>query len=218
MTETPPLHYEILTEEPSAKVFLETLLARKTIIRGIDSYKISSFEGKTELLKILPDKLRAYWERIPLLQAQGFELCIIVLIDKDNDDCKVLKDKLEQIARNVNLSTPSSRSNGIFRVLFRIAIGELENWYFGDETAVCNAFPRVKSFANKEKYRDPDAIPDGWEAFEDLLKQAHELKPKEKLKKSETAEKIAAYFNPQDNRSPSFQVFYKGFEDFRLIY
>ena len=55
----------------------------------------------------------------------------------------------------------------------RIAIEELEAWYFGDWTAVVQAWPRVSANVPAQRgYRDPDAIPGGtWQAFECVLQR-----------------------------------------------
>lgn len=89
----------------------------------------------------------------------------------------------------------------------RIAIEELEAWYFGDWEAVCQAYPRVPpSVPERRGYRDPDSIQSGTcEAFERILKKHRYLRTG--LRKIEVAAAIAPYINPTRNRSRSFRAF-----------
>lgn len=49
-----------------------------------------------------------------------------------------------------------------FQVLNRLAIEELEAWFFGDVAALHSAYPRVPStLGRRSRYRDPDAIRGG---------------------------------------------------------
>jgi len=71
----------------------------------------------------------------------------------------------------------------------RIAIEELEAWFFGDVDALHAAYPRVsRHLANKAPYRDPDAITGGTaEALGRVLKAYYRTG----LLKTEVAKKIA---------------------------
>ena len=51
-------HIDVLTEESSAKEFLHIILPR--ILEDTDTYNIYSYQGKQDLLKKLPYRLRAY--------------------------------------------------------------------------------------------------------------------------------------------------------------
>lgn len=85
-----------------------------------------------------------------------------------------LKARLETAAAQAGLSTRSRPARGTHRVINRLAIEELEAWYFGDWEAVQTAYPKVSSAVpRKSSYRDPDQIPGGtWETFERVLQQA----------------------------------------------
>jgi hypothetical protein len=89
----------------------------------------------------------------------------------------------------------------------RIAIEELEAWYFGDWNAVKSAYPRVStSIPQKEAFRNPDAISGGtWEAFERLMKKAGYFEGG--LRKIEAARQIGRQVDWQRNSSLSFQYF-----------
>ena len=98
---------------------------------------------------------------------------IVVVVDRDDDDCHVLKRQLEAVARRVGLRTRTRSVNAPWQLVNRIAI-ELEAWYFGDWDAVRSAFPRASAnMPRRASFRNPEAIAGGtWEAFERVM-QAH---------------------------------------------
>lgn len=197
------MHFEILVEEPSAEKTLDNLLPK--IITGEHTYKIITFQGKNDLLLKLPAILRGYSKWI------NQDYRIIVLIDRDSSDCHELKNRLEKFAIDAGLTTKSSvQINAPFNVLNRIAIEELEAWFFGDTQAMLQAYPRLPSkFSRNRNLRDPDNIQGGtWEALEKLLQRAGYYKTG--LRKIETADKISQYMSPLHNRSRSFQIFWEG--------
>jgi hypothetical protein len=136
-------------------------------------------------------------------------LKVAVLVDRDDDDCLVLKKQLEDHAANARLTTPAS--DGVsFQVLNRIVVEELEAWFLGDPEALNQAYPKVPvSLANQARYRDPDAIKGGtWEALEAvLIKHGYH---RSGLRKMQAATEIAQHMNVESNRSKSFQVFRDG--------
>ena len=89
----------------------------------------------------------------------------------------------------------------------RIAVEELEAWFFGDWTAVQTAYPRVSaSQVSKQGFLDPDAVLSGtWEALERVLKKAGYFKTG--LRKMECAKQVAQHMEPARNASRSFQAF-----------
>ena len=145
--------------------FLQTLLARMLV--GESTFAIHSFQGKNNLLKKLPNRLRGYSKWIP----ENYR--IVVVLDRDDDDCRALKNQLETIATKSGLITRSRASGHPWQVVNRIAIEELEAWYFGDWEAVCKAFPRVPpTIPKRAPYRNPDSIQGGtWESFERVMKR-----------------------------------------------
>ncbi|MBE9116371.1 DUF4276 family protein [Lusitaniella coriacea LEGE 07157] len=195
-------HLEVLVEEYSAEVALENLLPK--ILTSDLGFKIHSFRGKKDLLKKLPQRLKGYRSWLPE------DWRIVVLCDRDDEDCQKLKKMLEDCAISNGVMTKSSSSNPQFTLLNRIAIEELEAWFLGDATAINQAYPKIaKSFANRERYRDPDVIRGGtWEALEALLQKKGYYQGG--LNKVEVARTISEYMQPQNNRSLSFQCFYSG--------
>jgi hypothetical protein len=189
---------DFIVEEPSMEAFLRVVLP---MILGRTQFKIRPFQSKDQLLKHLPIRLQGYAQWIPANHK------IIVLVDRDNEDCERLKAQLEQIALNVGLATRSQPAGGQFTVINRIVIEELEAWYFGDWQAVQNAYPRVSpAIPRQQRYRDPDAIQGGtWEHFERILQRAGYYK--NRLRKIEAAQSIGPFLDPENNRSHSFQCF-----------
>ena len=190
-------------EEASLESALTQLLPK--ILPSTVSSKIHAFRGKPDLLAKLPDRLKGYQAWLPP------DWKIVILIDKDREDCLELKEKLEIMAISSGLITKSScQKDKSFQVLNRIVVEELEAWFFGDVQAIRQAYPKVSAnLANQQPYRDPDAIKGGTaEALERVLKKAG-YHPGG-LEKNKASSEISQYMNPESNRSKSFQVFYQG--------
>jgi hypothetical protein len=188
-----------MVEESSSEAALTELLPK--ILRSGITWQINPHQGKQDLIKKLPNRLKGFSEWLPE------DWYIFVLIDKDKDDCLELKQKLEQIATDANLKTKGSQISGRIQVVNRIAIEEFEAWFFGDITALSTAFPGVPdSLSSRAKFRNPDAIPGGtWEALEIVLQKAGYYRSG--LQKIDAAKKIAGCMNPSANLSSSFCCF-----------
>ncbi len=191
-------HLVVFVEEPSMAAALESLLPK---IVGALSFRIIQFQCKNDLVKKLPDRLRGYrW--IPENWA------ILVLVDRDDDDCAALKDTLEQAATTAGFVTKTcAGKEQSFQVINRIVVEELESWFFGDWTATRKAYPRLpETVPQKEQFRNPDAISGGtWEALERLLQRAGYFATG--LRKIECARAIAGSMDAENNTSHSFTVF-----------
>ena len=196
------MHLEILIEEPSAQPVLENLLPK---IAPGTTFRLITFQGKKDLLTKLPHRLAAYANWLPT------DHKIVVLIDEDRQDCRRLKQELETAAQQANLATKSHPdAEGRFIVLNRIAVEELEAWFFGDLAALRTAYPRIPASLNKKQnYRYPDQIMGGtWEALERVLQQAGYFAGG--LPKTKVAKDVAPHMQPEINLSPSFQTFRHG--------
>jgi hypothetical protein len=195
------MRLDFFVEEPSAEAALVNLVPH-ILEEHYDEleYDIYTFQGKMDLLKKLPQRLLPYHQWMQ----NDPDLRVIVLVDRDDDDCVQLKQRLETMASDVGLVTRTMNPDQ-FHVINRIAIEELEAWFFGDVESLRMAYPRVSpNLGQKQGYRDPDAIRGGtWERLERILKDYHPGG----LEKIRAAEEISQHMEPDRNRSKSFQVF-----------
>ena len=201
------MRLDFYVEEPSAEAALVNLIPVVLTEHYEDfDFDIYTFQGKKDLLKKLPQRLAPYKHWVKTDPA----LRVIVLIDRDEEDCRELKQALESIAHAADLPTRTSNPTQ-FHVINRIAIEELEAWFFGDVSAINAAYPRVpESLGEKARFRDPDAIRGGtWEQLERVLQDYHPGG----LEKIRAAEDISAHMQPDRNRSKSFQAFRDALRD-----
>mgnify|MGYP005853040559 CR=1 FL=1 len=159
-------HIEFLVEEESAEAYLRGLLPQ--LLGEGTSFAIHPHQGKDDLIEKLPKRLRGYASWLP-------ESCrIVVLVDRDKDDCRKLKQAIERMAVEAGLVTRSRARGRGWQVAIRIAVEELEAWFFGDWEALrrcCTGLPAT--LRRKAAYRDADAIEGGTaEALERVLQKA----------------------------------------------
>lgn len=188
-------------EDPSTEAAVRLLIPK--IVEGI-SFEVYAYQCKQDLLGKLPARLRGYAAWLPP------EWRIVVVVDRDDDDCIQLKAKLKGAVDGASLSGRADAKRSGIRVLTRIAVEELEAWFFGDWVAVQTAYPGVSpNVPAKQGFRDCDAIAGGtWESLERLLQRAGYFKTG--LRKIEAARAIAQHMEPRRNRSRSFQCFAAG--------
>lgn len=193
-------HVEVLVEEPSMEAALRVLLPQ---LLGEVSFEIYPHQSKQDLLGKLASRLHGYANR-RAGDAWFRDHCrILIVVDRDDDDCHELKKRIDELAAAAGLSAKGPGR----QLISRIAIEELEAWYFGDWQAVRAVYPKVSPYVpTHSRYRDPDAIGGGtWEAFERVLKSAGYFSGG--LRKIEAARLIAAKMDATVNTSRSFQVF-----------
>jgi hypothetical protein len=189
----------VMVEEESAEVALHSILPK--LLPGSE-FQIIRFQGKQDMLRNLLARLRGFKSWLPK------NWLLMVLVDRDQDRCEDLKNRLEAIATEAGLvSKSAARSGSRFQVVNRIVIEELESWFFGDWEAVRREFPRVpQTIPAQQKYRDPDSITGGtWEALERVFKRHGYFNSG--LRKIELARSVAPHMDPARNTSRSFQVF-----------
>lgn len=184
-------------EEPSMEALLTSLLPR---VIGDVEFRIYTSQNKIDLLQHLPARLRGYSAWLPDSHR------VVVVVDRDDDDCLALKGRLDDAARSAGLVTRSSGRGAAWQLASRIAIEELEAWYFGNWQAVRAAFPRAPATVpSKARFRDPDAVAGGtWEAFEQVMKAVGYFPGG--LEKVNAAREIGMRITPAENRSRSFQA------------
>ncbi|RQW77171.1 MAG: DUF4276 family protein [Methanothrix sp.] len=203
------MHIVFLVEELSAEAALLNILPK--ILGASASFEIHPYQCKDDLLSKLPQVMRGYAKWLP------DDWSIVVLIDEDRSDCDALKGRMEEAADAARLVTRtkagSSNCHERFQVLNRIAIEELEAWFFGDVHAINQAYPRVpKTLGYRSRYKDPDSIKGGtWESLERELKKSGYFSGG--LRKIEAAKTISAFIEPERNNSKSFQVFREGLRE-----
>jgi len=190
-------HLEVLVEEPSAEAAFRILLPK---MLGGASFAVYAHSCKHDLLKRLPERLRGYASWLP------DDWRIVVVVDRDDDDCANLEKRLEAMAAEASLTTKSKSQSKHFAVVNRLAVEELEAWYFGDWKAVQQAYPNVNAnIPAQAKYRASDHIKGGtWEAFERVMKASGYFKTG--LRKIEVARAVAEHMEPSRNTSPSFRA------------
>lgn len=194
---------EVLVEEESAEEALKPLLSNLLRSRQI-RVNIRKFQGKPDLLKKLPLRLAGY----AASRRRGVDVRVVVLVDRDTDDCVELKRQLDKIARGAGL-VPRSDTPGAFHVLNRIAVRELESWYFGDWCAVRKAFPKVAKDVPRKYRSNPDQAQGKCsDAFEKIL-AAGGVRV---VSKPDWGRRIGPHLSLNENRSPSFLAFIQGVE------
>lgn len=181
------------------EAFLAMLLPR--LLDGRATFKIHPHRGKGDLVAKLNARLRAYAAWLPT------DWRIVVVVDRDDDDCRSLKLRMEQAAADAGLATRTAAAHPHWHVANRIAIEELEAWYFGDWATVRKVYPRVApSVPKRSAYRNPDAIAGGtWEALQRVLQRAGYFTSG--LRKAEIAGEMGRRIDPLTNTSASFAVF-----------
>ena len=182
-----PINLVFMLEEESAKHLLKELLPRILSEFQSVTYKFIPHQGKGDLQKSIPIKIRAW------LTPNTF---FIILHDQDSHDCRKLKEKLKQLCVQNNKHEP----------LIRIVCQELEAWYFGDLDAVEKAFPSFKAnnYKNKRRFKNPDAI----------NKPSDELKRIVRgFNKSIAARKVPRHMNIDKNASTSFNHLVSGLKN-----
>ena len=194
------MHIEFLVEEPSAEAALRNLVPR--IVGPSVSFDVHTYQGKSDLLAKLPHRLKGYRPWLPA------DWRIVVLVDEDRHDCRDIKSQMEDAARIAGFRTrSSSQARSAYEVVTRLAIEELEAWFFGDVEALTRSFPRVpRTVGQKAKYRNVDQIRGGtWEQLQLVLQRAGYFPGG--MSKIDTAREISRHMNPCKNTSPSFRLF-----------
>ena len=190
-------HLDILVEERSMAAFLYEALPNM-LPEGC-TFKPHVFEGKRGLIKNLESRLRGYAKSLPP------EHRLVILVDRDQDDCHDLKRQIEDMIARSGLRSRSMVGEGDWQAATRIVCEESEAWYFGDWEAVKCAYPEVRN-ALPGRLRNSDAITRGtWEALERILRNAGYSTGR--WWKVEAAKAIGQRIDPDRNASPSFRVF-----------
>lgn len=202
------MHIEILVEDASGEKLLEALLPKLFGVYGDPhTWRVHSYKGIGRIPKNLnaggdPAK-RILLDQLPKLlggygKTPGID-AVVVVLDSDRRNCVDFLAELKALAANCN---PAPNT------LFRIAIEEMEAWYFGDRHALTAAYPKAKIDV-LQRYTQ-DSVCGTWELLADaiypggsaVVKKAGWPLPGQV--KHEWAEKIGPLLEPDRNISPSF--------------
>jgi len=182
---------EFLLEEPGMKNALEILLP-KIMPKGYElnvNVFLRPHNGKSDLKASIPKKVKAFSN--PILNKK-----VVIMIDMDNNDCKELKQSLQELVTK----------NGTGESLIRIVCRELEGWYLGDMPAIQKAYPQFKArkYLDKEKFRNPNLA----YASVELSKIIPDFQ------KGQASRSIPLYMNVSGNKNHSFNAFVAGLRSF----
>lgn len=171
-----------MVEESSMKEALNHLLPK--IIPEYIQYQVIPHEGKSDLRKSIPRKLRSWNEP---------HVHFIILHDQDSNDCHALKAELCRLCSEAGHSD----------ALIRIVCHELEAWFVGDLGAVGKAYdkPEVAKMQRRARFRDPDCLEKPSDDLERLLGG---------YSKMEGARTISQHLHLETNLSASFNTFVAG--------
>ncbi len=130
---------------------------------------------------------------------------VVIVLDTDKRDCVAFLAELKAVLDDKTV-VPDT--------MFRLAIEEIEAWYFGDRDALLAAYPRVRQDVLRQYVQDSTC--DTWELLADAvypggssaIKKAGWPLPGQV--KHEWAKKIAPFMDPGRNVSPSFRKFRDG--------
>lgn len=176
-----------MLEEPSMRYFIDGFIHR-VLPQGVNVQYLVH-EGKQDLEKSIPRKLRAW--RVP-------DSYFIIVRDKDGEEPLKLKKRLADMC--VDNERPES--------LVRIAVHHLESWVLGDFGAVALAFnkPNLRALSGNRKYRNPDVLANASEEISRIIPG---------YQKVSGAREVSKFIDPDNNLSPSFNVFLTGIK--RLV-
>lgn len=210
------MHLEVLVEDASGELLLRSLLPK--ILGqsgGLHTWRFHPYKGIGRIPRDLRGKTdpskRVLLDRLPKILAgyglshQGTEAAVVVLVDLDDRDCIRFKEELLQILR---------RCHPRPKVLFRIAIEEMEAWLLGDRRAILKEFPRAKVSVIDSYHQD--SICGTWEKLADALFPGGSLAlrlqgyPTIGQEKCRWATMIGRHLDVESNRSPSLRVFRSG--------
>jgi len=207
------MHFEILVEGQSERTALEPLLTKMLgTYSNPHTWRIHKHRGigklpvdptsrpdprDPTLLHNLPSKLRAYGKSL------GEEEVVIVLVDLDNrPDRQVFKQELVDLL---------AFCDPIPQCKFRIAIEELEAWYFGDHPALTAAYPHADATVVAAYVQDSQC--GTWETLADATYPGGHVALKAKgwiqclEQKRLWARDICPRMDVENNQSPSFISF-----------
>jgi hypothetical protein len=210
------MHFEILVEDVSGELLLGSVLPKILGKNGdLHTWRTHAYKGIGRVPRDLRGKTdpwkRILLDRLPRIlegygkSLQGTDSAVVVVVDVDDRDCVGFKQELLQIQK---------RCHPRPKVLFRLAIEEVEAWLLGDRNAIAKAFPRAKMNV-LQPYRQ-DSICGTWEVLADALFPGGspalkaEGYPRIGEEKCRWASLVGKHLDLDANLSPSLRVFRLG--------
>jgi hypothetical protein len=207
------MHFEVLTEDRSGGIVIETLM-RRLLDPTITEYSVTvrPHRGKGDLpvnpydkperfasglMDLLPAKLRAY-DRV----CAGTDFVLVVVLDSDY----LMPDMVHQNLRDLC----SQFAPGIRHVI-GICVEETEAWLLADQKALLSAYPDANVSVLHNYVQD--SVCGTWEVLCHVLlaERANALirvgYPAIGQYKHEWAQNISRHMDPKRNVSPSFLRF-----------
>lgn len=188
----------VLIEDESGRIFLTGFLKKYFAARQINfSYdSVIGFNGKSDILRKLSQRLKAFSGIY-----SGQSLAVIVILDRDADDCKTLISQINNTCQKAGFATyPFTNQVAKHIAITRLAIWEMEAWYLGD----WENFKRTFGLKNNPRRQPPDYVQRPASVIEALFN--NDRKP---FRKSEIAAKFSSQINWHGNTSVSFQKLIK---------
>jgi len=172
-----------LLEESSMEETLKGLLPR--VLRNDISLKYIKFDGKRDLEKKLPRKLRGYLKP---------DSKFVILRDQDSGDCITIKKRLK------SLCVQSNKPDALVRIVCR----ELESWFLGDLAAIEAGLGLIglAQRQSEKKFRNPDNHNNAKQILKELTGGRY--------RRTSSAREISFHLDPENNTSHSFRVFVEG--------
>jgi hypothetical protein len=208
------MHIEILVEDSSGGELLKAMLPVLLGPQGDPhTWRMHAYKGIGRiphgLLKKADPTRRILLDQLPkVLRGLGKTIgidAVVIVVDTDKRDCVGFLQELKSVADSCN-SPPHT--------LFRLAIEEIEAWYFGDREALLAAYPKAKVDVLGRYVQD--SICGTWELLADALFKGGSAAirkdgwPLPGQVKHEWAKKIGPFMDPDRNLSPSFRKFRDG--------
>jgi hypothetical protein len=208
------MHLEFHVEDSSGASLIKLLVPKILGEYGQPhSWRVHDYKGLGHLPRDLRSRAdpsrRILLDRLPRL-LKGLSSvphvdAIVVVLDADKRDCKTFLAELKQLAGDCGAER---------KTMFRLAIEEIEAWYFGDRDAIVAAYPQAKR-QKLDRYQQ-DSVCDTWETLAEAIHPGG-LKAVEKRRgpnagdlKHEWAARIGQLMVPARNCSPSFRKFHSG--------
>lgn len=207
------MYFYFLIEDESGKRLVDALMKKiqgkyKNVFyeckafRGIGGFTKKNTVKETKTGKLLND-LTTYLKGFNKSLANTDSAVVVVL---DNDDRNSEEFKIE-------LTDVIAKNSITLDHIFAIAVEEMEAWLLGDENALFTAYPNAKKSVFNEYVQD--SICGTWEVLANAIypgglskmkKECPTYREKGKIK-VEWAEKVGAFMDIENNKSPSFNYF-----------